>query len=215
MAERIPLHASGFSVIIPHLVSPPSQSTPAAAPGTPCIGLDARDPQWFAKEVYPHDGNLKAYLRGSFPSVRDVDDVVQESYVRVWRRQLRGPMASARSLLYKIARNLAIDALRRAKRSPIEPVADLAELNILDGQPSAAEAACSNEEIELLLAAIESLPPRCREVVVLRKLAGLSPQEIAHRLGMSEGTVHIHGAKGVRRCEAFLRARGLYGKGEA
>ena len=61
--------------------------------------------------------------------------------------------------------------------------------------------------------AIESLPPRCRSVVVLRKLRGLSPREIAEQLGISEGTVHLHGAKGVRRCEEFLRQRGILGAG--
>jgi hypothetical protein len=40
---------------------------------------------WFAEEVQPHDAQLKAYLRGAFPAVRDVEDVVQESYLRVWR----------------------------------------------------------------------------------------------------------------------------------
>ena len=46
-------------------------------------------------------------------------------------------------------------------------------------------------------------------------LRGLSPQEIALELGMSEGTVHVHGAKGVRRCEEFLRERGLVGRARA
>lgn len=193
-------------------MSLPSQSTPVATPPSPCVALEPNDARWFTKEVYPHDGRLKAYLRGSFPSVRDVDDIVQESYVRVWRRQMLGPLASARSFLFKIAKNLAIDALRREARSPVEQVSDLTGLKVLDGKPDAAEAACTSEELDLLLEALESLPPRCREVVILRKLCGLSPREIALKLGMSEGTVHVHGAKGVRRCEEFLRDRGMMRK---
>ena len=168
--------------------------------------------QWFAQEVYPHGAELKAYLRGSFPAVRDVDDVVQESYLRVWRRMMRGPVASARSFLYRVARNVAIDAVRRSAAAPVDQMADLNGLNASDGKPDAAEEACTSEELELLLVAIERLPRRCREVVVLRKLRGLSPREIAVELGMSEGTVHVHGAKGVRRCEEFLRERGLVGR---
>ncbi len=144
--------------------------------------------------------------------MRDVEDVVQESYIRVWRRQLLRPLASARSFLYQVARNLAIDTLRREAVSPLDPTSATAALAVPDCKPDAAELACTSEEFEILLEAIEALPPRCREVVVLRKICGLSPQEIALKLGMSQGTVHIHGAKGVRRCEAFLRQRGVRGK---
>lgn len=165
--------------------------------------------QWFASEVHAHRTQLKSYLHHAFPSIRDVDDVVQESYVRVWRRHLFQPLACARSFLYKVARNLAIDALRRQTVSPIEAIPDLASLNVVSNVDGPVESACSRDEMELLLEAIETLPPRCREVVILRKLHGLSPPEIARRLGISEGTVHVHGAKGVRRCEEFLRQRGL------
>ncbi len=176
---------------------------------TPELTSAADQSKWFAREVHVHRAQLKYYLRDAFPSIRDVDDVVQESYVRVWRRHLLQPLACARSFLYKVARNLAIDALRRQTVSPIEAHPDLAGLNVASHQASPVESACTHDERELLLEAIESLPPRCREVVILRKLHGLSPQEIAERLGISEGTVHIHGAKGVRRCEEFLRQRGL------
>ncbi len=192
----------------PNVSLPPATSEPASSVDQarlPALGLS----KWFADEVHPHEARLKSYLRGSFPSVRDVDDVVQESYLRVWRRQLLRPLACARSFLYHVARNLAIDALRRNTLSPIEQVSDLAGLNVLDGKPNAADVACTLDELNLLSEAIESLPPRCREVVVLNKLRGLPPLEIALKLGISEGTVHVHGAKGVRRCEAFLRARGI------
>ncbi|HEY0968377.1 MAG TPA: RNA polymerase sigma factor [Opitutaceae bacterium] len=165
--------------------------------------------QWFTAEVHPHQARLKSYLRGAFPSIRDVDDVVQESYMRVWKRQLLRPLACARSFLYTVARNLAIDTLRRESVSPVDKGSDVESLRVAATQASPDEAACTNEELNLLLEAIDSLPPRCGQVVILRKLYGLSPREIAEKLGISEGTVHIHGAKGVRRCEEFLRERGI------
>jgi RNA polymerase sigma factor (sigma-70 family) len=168
--------------------------------------------RWFAEEVHPHDSQLKAYLRGSFPSVRDVDDLVQESYLHLWRRQLGAPIRSAKSFLFKIARNLAIDSLRHGSRNPVDSVADIAQLGVLDTRPNAAEAAITSEELELLLAAIESLPPRCREIVILRKLRGLSQKEIALRMGITERTVEVQGTKGLDRCETFLRQRGVIRK---
>ena len=51
-----------------------------------------------------HDDHLKAYLRTSFPTVRDVDDIVQESYLRIWRRQSIQPVRTAKAFLFTIAR---------------------------------------------------------------------------------------------------------------
>lgn len=167
------------------------------------------DQRWFTEEVHPHEAQLKSYMRGAFPSVRDVDDVVQESFLHVWRRQANAPIESAKSFLFKVARHLAIDRLRRRRRSPFDEVGDLAALDVLDHKPDAAEAACTNEELDLLVEAIESLPPRCREIVILRKLRGLSQKEIAAQLGIAERTVEVQGTKGLDRCEQFLRQRGV------
>jgi RNA polymerase sigma-70 factor (ECF subfamily) len=122
---------------------------------------------------------------------------------------LATPIRSAKSFLFKIARHLAIDSLRHGARNPIDSVADFAQLAVLDTRPDAAEAAVTSEELELLLDAIESLPARCREIVILRKLRGLSQKEIALRMGITERTVEVQGTKGLDRCEEFLRHRGV------
>jgi RNA polymerase sigma-70 factor (ECF subfamily) len=72
-----------------------------------------------------HDDHLKTYLRTSFPTVRDVDDIVQESYLRIWRRQSVQPVRTAKAFLFTIARRLTIDWLRREKSSVVEVVDDL------------------------------------------------------------------------------------------
>lgn len=178
---------------------------PPQPPPPPAVG----QARWFADEVYAHDSQLRAFLRGSFPSIRDVDDLVQESYLRLWRRQLVAPLRSARMFLYKIARHLAIDSLRHGERSPIKDVADWTRLAVLDDKPDAADTACTSEELDLLLEAIDALPPRCREIVILRKLRGLSQKEIARHMGITERTVEVQGTKGLDRCEKYLRRRGL------
>jgi RNA polymerase sigma factor (sigma-70 family) len=165
--------------------------------------------RWFAAEVHPHDGQLKAYLHGAFPAVRDVDDVVQESYLRVWKRQAVRPVKSAKAFLFTVARHLALDLLRRERRTPINGVTDLSALSVIEDKPDSAAVACIKEEIEILLAAIEALPARTREVYMLRKFEGLSQKEIAVRLGLSENTVEVQIGRANRRCEKFLRLRGL------
>lgn len=166
--------------------------------------------RWFVEEVHTHDSSLRAYLRGSFPAVRDIDDVVQESYVRIWKANPSEPIRSARAFLFRIARHLALDWLRHDRVSPIDAVTDFTTLSVLDHGPGVAEATSMAEETALLLTAIDALPARCREIIILRKLRGLSQKEIAAQLRLSEQTVQVQIGRGVRKCEEFLRRRGVF-----
>jgi RNA polymerase sigma-70 factor (ECF subfamily) len=163
--------------------------------------------KWFAEDVHPHDASLRAFLRGRFPAVRDVDDVVQESYLRIWKARALHPIDSAKAFLFRVARNLALDTLRRGRHSPIDGVTDLAALFVIDERPDAAAAAARQQEIDLLVDAIDALPARCREIFILRKLQGVSQKDIAARLGLSEQTVQVQAARGLRRVAEDLRHR--------
>jgi len=165
--------------------------------------------RWFTEDVYTHDSSLKAYLRASFPAVRDVDDVVQESYLRVWKARLSRPIHSTKSFLFQVARHLAIDRVRRQRVAPVEEKTALSELLVTEEAPGAADACCASDEFALLAEAIHALPKRCRAVMVLRQIEGIPQKEVAARLGLSELTVQKHVVLGLRRCEKFLRRRGV------
>ncbi|MDB6168172.1 MAG: polymerase, sigma-24 subunit, subfamily [Verrucomicrobia bacterium] len=175
----------------------------------PCALLAEENARWFEQEVYTHGGQLRSYLRGSFPSVRDVDDVIQESYLRVWKAKATDSILSAKAFLFQVARNVATDIIRRAQASPIQGVTDLGVLSVLDSKPDAAESACTREEIALLADAIDTLPRRCREIFILRKLIRVPQKEIAATLGLSEQTVQVQVLRGMKRCEHYLARRGL------
>lgn len=170
---------------------------------TPETAHAANDLRWFADEVHSLDGSLKSYLRGSFPSVRDVDDLVQESYLRIWKARATQQIRSARAYVFQVARRLAIDVLRR-ENSRLEPVCDLAALSVIEDKPDVADVVCQSEELRLLAQAIHTLPTRCREVMLLRKIEGLAQKEIAARLGITEGTVQVHIGRGLRQLEHFF-----------
>lgn len=170
----------------------------------PAAGNDAT--RWFTEEVQPNDPSLRAYLRRAFPSVRDVDDLVQESYLRIWRKHATQPVQSARAFLFQIARRLAIDLVRRRRTARVESVPDLTALPVASPERGGIEAAILREELDLLTRALHALPPRCREVMTLRKIEGLSQKEIAARLGLAEGTVQVHIVQGLRRLEDTFMA---------
>lgn len=195
--------------LLAHMIAQPPQAAVPHMPTTPEPVASADQVRWFSEEVYPHDGRLKAYLRTAYPSVRDVEDVVQESYVRIWKARAACRIERAGAFLFQVARRLALDVLRRNRASPVRGVTDLAALCVLDGRPSADEIACSREEIEFLAQAVHSLPARCREIVVLRKLKCVPQKEIAQKLGISEQTVEVQVVRGVKRIREFLLRRGV------
>ena len=174
---------------------------------TPCATVSLEQTRWFEDEVHAHDARLKSYLRGSFPSI-DVEDVVQESYLRAWFAHAAEPVRSARAFLFTVARRLALNSLRHQKNSPIIAMPDLAALRVLDEGRNAAEAAAVSDEIALLEEAIAALPPRCREIIILCKIQHVAQREIAGRLGISEITVQEQVYRGIRRMEEFFMKRG-------
>lgn len=180
----------------------------SAMPAPPCV--PGHDPvQWFHQEVHPHEGQLKAYLRGQFPSVRDVDDVVQESYVKIWKARAAVPIESARAFLFRVAQRLALDVVRRAKRSPIDAERSPEVSFVLDNRPNAVEILLTRETLQLLAQAIAQLPPKERAVILLHKVNGLSQKDTAEKLQFPLRSVEKLTLQGLRRCQGFLAKHGI------
>jgi len=165
--------------------------------------------RWFSEEVQPHEPALRAYLRGRFPSLHDVDDLVQESYARILRARQIGTAKLSRAYLFVTARNLALDAIRHTNVVKIESLAEIDEWFVVEARPDAAEAASCEQELEILADAIATLPKRCREIFVLRRYHELTHREIALRLGIAENTVNAQLVIAMLRCREYLRQRGV------
>lgn len=170
---------------------------------------DPESARWFAEKLQPHAGELRAWLRNRYPALSDPDNLVEEALVRAWQTRDREQVESPRALLYTLARNLALDELRRRQIVTIDAVAEMAELSVYADGATAADVAATNQELALLTKAIQSLPERCRQVLTLRKIYGLSQKEIAAQLGIAEHTVEAQVGLGMRRCAQFLAKYGL------
>ena len=186
------MHSRSAGRLYPHMSAPPSEND-----------------RWFAEEVQPHERSLRTYLGSLFPSLLDIDDLVQEAYVRLIRAKSAGRISYAKAFLFTTARNAALDLFRRRKVVSIEAIGDMSELSVLENGPDAAEALNKQQELELLAEAVRTLPDRCRQVLTLRLLYGLSHKEIAAQLRLSEHTVKAQLAKGMRRCADYFQARGV------
>jgi RNA polymerase sigma-70 factor (ECF subfamily) len=175
----------------------------------PCVTPPIDEARWFRENVQPHESALRDYLRGRFPSLTDVDDIVQESYVRLFRSRQSGQVAEVRPYLFAIARNAACDFFRRNRNNSYNTVEEIERLAVVEDKANAAEIVSHDQELELLHEAIRALPERCQQVFVLRKLHALSHREIAEKLGIAENTVEGHISTGIFRCRQYLAARGV------
>lgn len=128
------------------------------------------------------------------------EDVVQEAFLRVWRRRARVRPGELDGYLVQAARNLALDQQRwRARRSGRDAQVDPAEVALVVPRSEAALA-----ESERLSRALHQLPAEQREVVLLRVVDGLTFPELAARTGAPEGTVCSRFRYGLARLRQLL-----------
>ena len=196
-------------------MSPP-HSNPSAisASAPPCVVTSETADQssldhWFASEVKPHEPALRAFLHRKYPSLSDVDDVVQESFLKTFLAWQKGRLTSAKGFLFTAASNVTISLFRKRKFIDGTAVNEMAELRVLEDDADVRKSACTSDELALISEAIVLLPERCRQVVVLRVLRGFEYHEIAAELQMSEATVRVQLARGIKKCTEFLREKGV------
>ncbi len=175
---------------------------------SPDRSFAAEQGRWLADEVRPHEQAVRGYLRHQFPSL-ETDDVVQESYLHLLRSHAAGKIASARAYFFRVARNTAIRFLHRRQGAISEVAVNRTEgFQLIDGGQDAAAAVNAQQRLELVADAVDQLPVRCRAIIRHAVVDGLSAPEIASRLGLSESTVRVQLARGVKRCAEYLRERG-------
>lgn len=159
------------------------------SPGTDLEVMDALrrdDPLALQRLVACYWDGLLNYVRRMLGDVDAAEDIVQEAFVRLWEERARWWAASApRAVLYRIARNLALNELkahgfreRRLERSRAS-ASSLTPMQLLE---------C--EELRWAATqAVNALPPRRREVFVLARFHGLSYREIGQALDIAPQTV--------------------------
>lgn len=147
---------------------------------------------------------LKAYLSRTVRSPEDVEDLVQESFLKVLEAASKGEIHYRKTYIYRTAKNLAINSRFRKSNTMTDSLEDFDDLSVLSHTRGPEQEVGSQEQFELFCLAVKELPRQCRRVFVLRKVYGYSHKEIAKKLGISVNTVEKHIAKGMLRCANYM-----------
>lgn len=140
---------------------------------------------------------LLGFLRRHWRARDEIPDLLQETYVRVYDAARKEVPKSVRGFVFTTARNLLIDRLRRMNVVLIDTIASFDDLNVIDDVPSPEQQTSARQELSRLQNALDSLPPRCRQIVIWRKIQNMPQREIAQRLGVSEGVVESQVARAM------------------
>lgn len=171
--------------------------------------------RWFIREIVAHEAALMRYLSRCWSDQAEIQDIRQDCYIRVYEAAARSRPLSPKSFLFQTARHLMVDHLRHRRVVSIESVEDLAALNVSVDELSPERRLSGLQELRHLSAAFDQLPPKCREVVWLRKVQGLSQRDVGQQLNIAETTVEKHVARGIRCLARFLFDDELKGKAKS
>lgn len=152
---------------------------------------------------------LRRYLGRFFRRPQDVEDLLQETFVRAYAAEARGPILMPRAYLFRVAKHVSLNEIARRKNSDTHSVEDFDDPDVVGSgnQPGVEQEVDGRRQLALFANAVAALPSQCRKVLVLKKIEGLSQREIATRLGIAESTVEKHLAKALLLTRDYMARR--------
>lgn len=154
-------------------------------------------------------GSLARAVRNIVPP-KEIEDIVQETYVRVCQVGSEKEIRSPRSFMLKTARNLALDYVKRSEVRLSDSLDVTGDSQLPASQlrvDSTLDQVCSEEEFSQFCDGVRYLSAQCRRAFVLKKVYGYSQREIATIMRISERTVEKHISNGIKRCMYFMEQR--------
>ena len=174
--------------------------------------MDTFDPP--KKSCTPVFSSLRSSLERLVSTIvppKEIEDIVQETYVRVCQEENKSHIRCQRSFMLKVARNLAFDYVKKAE-TRLATSLEGSELNALQDvvhisdEDETYSKVLADQEFAHFCEAVGHLPVQCRKVFVLKKVYGYTQKEIAEYMNLSESTVEKHVANGIKHCTKYMLA---------
>ena len=164
-------------------------------------GIGEESLRWFAAQrveaaepdltalVRAYSGLLYRVALSVVRNAAEAEDVVQDVFVRVLQQRRSSEVREWRPWLVRIAWNLALDRIARRRRVPMEQMDEMFAAGMVSREVAADDALAEAGRMKAVLDAIDRLPKKEREVLLLSAMDELSTAEIGAVLGRSESSV--------------------------
>jgi RNA polymerase sigma-70 factor (ECF subfamily) len=143
-----------------------------------------------------HQIYLKKFISRYFSNKEDVEDVVQETYLRAYVAEQKIEISKHKSFLFSTAKNIALTKLTKKSKQITDFLEEYSKRDDLQDDPSPAELVDAKQQLAIYCAAVETLSGKCREAFLLRKVHGMTHKEIAVQMSLSLSSVekYLHRA---------------------
>jgi len=135
---------------------------------------------------------------------KDIDDIVQDTFVRSYEADLKQEIKYTRSYMLKTAKNLALNHVAKWDNKFNDSLEEFNEPLLELTTQSFEDEFESKERFLVFIQATNQLSTSVRKCFILKKVYGLSQKEIAKYLHISESTVEKHVAKGLLKCALYM-----------
>lgn len=159
---------------------------------------------WFTALVLPMEAQLLSFFRSRWKNQDEVRDMLQDVYERALTGARQGIPHNGHAYVFAIARNLMISRAKRNKIISFDFIADLDQVTNEQDYLTPERYATAREELRRAIVAMEHLPPRCREMVRLRKVEGMTVREVAEQMDVSVAAVERQLTLGMRTLVDFM-----------
>lgn len=171
--------------------------------------MDNEVVDWLTINFLPHEAELRSMLRRVCASAAEIDDVIQETCYRLLVLPDLEHVRSPKPFVFRTAKNIVLDRIRRDAVVSIDTMANLDELEIADTAPLPDRVVFAREELKWVFGLISNLPDRCKSVFRARRVHGMSQNETAETLGLTDSVVEHEMMRGMRLMSEMISTHGM------
>lgn len=188
--------------------------SPEEGPGDDAllVGTAAGNRHAFQCLMERHSRSMLALAQRIVGNAHDADEVVQETFLKVWSMAARWqPEGRARfsTWLYRVVLNASLDRLRRTPMAPLDEACEIA-----DPAPSSLEQTLARQRHRIIVQALAQLPPRQQAALSLHYFGEISGPQAAEVLNLSLSACEALLARGKKTLRKALAGFGVTGLGD-
>lgn len=154
--------------------------------------------------------NIRKFLMRKVRQKEDVEDMVQETFLKAHRVSDWEDVRNPESYLVSIAKNAYKDYIRKETRNIVDNRTDITCLEMKDDKPNPEQIISGKQDFRELEKVIGSLTPRVKQAIILIKIMNVTYAEASEIMGVSISTLENHVTKGIAECRRKIKTQAAY-----